>query len=62
MDDDAKDKLSSPPTNSENELINEEVFRRDLNEVHLLIEFISGLPGKSLNDLTRSMHGESTIL
>lgn len=29
----------------------EEIFRRDLNEVHLLIEFISSLPGKSLNDL-----------
>ena len=32
-------------------LIDQEIFYRDLNEVHLLIEFISSLPGKSLNDL-----------
>jgi len=31
--------------------IDEEVFRRDLAEVHLLIDFISSLPGRSLNDL-----------
>src|SRR4051812_48819387 len=28
-----------------------EIFRRDLNEVHLLMDFISSLPGKGLNDL-----------
>jgi hypothetical protein len=37
--------------NMQNTLIDEEIFYRDLNEVHLLIEFISSLPGKSLTDL-----------
>jgi hypothetical protein len=36
---------------SQDEPLDEEIFRRDLNEVHLLIDFISSLPGKSLNDL-----------
>lgn len=29
-----------------------EIFRRDLNEVHLLMDFISSLPGKGLDDLS----------
>src|SRR5947199_7068649 len=40
------------PTNPQNDPVDEEIFRRDLNEVHLLIDFISSLPGKSLNDLS----------
>ena len=36
---------------SQDELIDEEIYRRDLAEVHLLMDFISGLPNKSLNDL-----------
>ncbi|MGB9646352.1 MAG: hypothetical protein WCB44_14670, partial [Stellaceae bacterium] len=35
----------------QDELIDEEIYRRDLAEVHLLMDFISGLPNKSLNDL-----------
>lgn len=38
-------------TRSQDELIDEEIYRRDLAEVHLLMDFISGLPNKSLNDL-----------
>jgi tetratricopeptide (TPR) repeat protein len=41
-------RLSHPETND----IEEEIFRRDLNEVHLLMDFISSLPGKSLKDLS----------
>ena len=41
---------AGPPSQTQIEL-DEEIFQRDLNEVHLLIEFISSLPGKSLNDL-----------
>src|ERR1700676_1443118 len=32
--------------------IDEEIFKRDLNEVHLLIDFVSGRPDKNLGDLT----------
>jgi tetratricopeptide (TPR) repeat protein len=32
-------------------IIDEEIFRRDLHEVYLLMDFISSLPGKSLKDL-----------
>ena len=41
---------AGPPSPTQTAL-DEEIFRRDLNEVHLLIEFISSLPGKSLDDL-----------
>src|SRR5215467_12759096 len=36
---------------SRDQAIDEEIYRRDLAEVHLLMDFISGLPNKSLNDL-----------
>src|SRR4051794_1336265 len=37
---------------NENRKMDLEIFRRDLNEVHLLMDFISSLPRKSLNDLS----------
>jgi hypothetical protein len=35
----------------DNQILSEEIFQRDLFEVHLLIDFVSSLPGKSLSDL-----------
>jgi hypothetical protein len=46
------DAAARPERSDEEKLIDELYFKRDLNEVHLLIDFVSGRPDRSLEHLT----------
>ena len=43
---------SSPGRSEHDQMIDEVIFKRDLDEVHLLLDFVSGQTDKSLNSLT----------